>query len=148
MVTEFGFSDKLGRLRYMDNQEEVFLGHSVTQHQNVSEATAQIIDEEIRRLVTEGEQDARRILTEHRDDLEKIAQALLEYETLSGDDIKRLLAGEELHRDDGDEEETPDSSSGASGATSSSNGSRSRASVPTAGKRKPSGMGPEPQPGG
>ena len=62
MVTEFGFSEKLGPLRYAENEEEVFLGHSVTQRKNVSEATAKVIDEEIRRIIDEGEQTAREIL--------------------------------------------------------------------------------------
>ena len=65
MVTEYGMSDKLGRVRYQANEQEVFLGHSVTQTQNVSEATAQMIDEEIRRLIEEAEAQAKRILTEH-----------------------------------------------------------------------------------
>src|SRR3546814_13685431 len=85
MVTECGMADLLGRLRYSDNEEEVFLGHSVTQRKNVSDATARLIDEEIRRIIDDAEGNARRILTEHRDDLDKIAQALLEYETLSGE---------------------------------------------------------------
>ena len=63
MVTEFGFSDKLGPLRYAENEEEVFLGHSVTQRKNVSDATAKVIDDEIRRIVDEGERTAREILT-------------------------------------------------------------------------------------
>src|SRR5690606_40800382 len=69
MVTEWGMSDKLGRLRYSDNEEEVFLGHSVTQRKNVSDATAKLIDEEIRRILEEGEAKARRILREHLDEL-------------------------------------------------------------------------------
>ncbi len=77
MVTEFGFSEKLGPLRYSENEEEVFLGHSVTQRKNVSDATARLIDEEIRRLVEEGEETARRILEAHKAQLEVIAQGLL-----------------------------------------------------------------------
>ena len=83
MVTEFGFSDKLGPLRYCDNQEEIFLGHSVTQQKNVADATARVIDEEVRRLIDEAEAQAREILLARRDDLERLANALLEYETLS-----------------------------------------------------------------
>src|SRR5208337_2116396 len=81
MVTEFGFSDKLGPLRYSENEEEVFLGHSVTQRKNMSDATAKLIDEEIRRIVEEGEQAARKILTDHLDELHSIAKGLLEFET-------------------------------------------------------------------
>src|SRR5919107_1790869 len=66
MVTEFGFSDKLGPLRYTDNQGEVFLGHSVTQQKNVSDATARVIDEEVRSFVEAGEETARKIIMDHR----------------------------------------------------------------------------------
>ena len=71
MVTEFGFSEKLGPLRYSENEEEVFLGHSVTQRKNVSDATAKVIDEEIRRIIDQGERGAREILTSHLDELHK-----------------------------------------------------------------------------
>jgi len=98
MVTEWGMSNALGPLRYSENEEEVFLGHSVTQRKNVSDATAEAIDNEIRRLVTEAESRARSILTEHIDNLHKIAKALLEFETLSGADIDRLLKGEPVER--------------------------------------------------
>jgi cell division protease FtsH len=91
MVTRWGFSEKLGTVAYGENQEEVFLGHSVARSQNVSEETARIIDEEVKRLVTSGWDEARKILTEKADDHEKLSQALLEYETLSGDEIRDLL---------------------------------------------------------
>src|SRR6185437_4433793 len=101
MVTEFGFSDKLGPLRYSDNEEEVFLGHSVTQRKNVSDATAKIIDEEIRRIIDEGETTARGILTEHLEELHALAKGLLEFETLSADEIRRVIRGEKIVRDTG-----------------------------------------------
>src|ERR671926_1994658 len=91
MVTEFGFSEKLGPLRYSENEEEVFLGHSVTQRKNVSDATAKVIDEEIRRIVETGEATARRILQEHLDELHALAKGLLEFETLSVDEIRRVI---------------------------------------------------------
>ena len=100
MVTEWGMSEKLGRVRYSANEQEVFLGHSVTQSKNVSESTAQIIDEEVRRLVAAGEAEAKTILKKKRDDLHTLAKALLEYETLSGEDVARLLRGETLDRDE------------------------------------------------
>lgn len=103
MITEFGMSDKLGRVRYNANEQEVFLGHSVTQTQNISEATSQIIDTEIRRLIEDGETTARRILTEKISDLHAIAKALLEFETLSGDEIRALLRGEPIIRDENNE---------------------------------------------
>ena len=98
MVMEFGFSDKLGPLRYETNQEEVFLGHSVAQQRNISDDTARLIDEEVRKLVEEGEKTSRKILTKHIDDLHKIAKGLLEYETLSAEDIDNILKGKELDK--------------------------------------------------
>ncbi|MDP3803379.1 ATP-dependent zinc metalloprotease FtsH [Brevundimonas sp.] len=91
MVTQWGFSDILGTVAYGENEQEVFLGHSVARSQNVSEDTARIIDAEVKRLVTEGWNEARQILTDKAADLETLAQALLEYETLSGQEIKDLL---------------------------------------------------------
>jgi cell division protease FtsH len=136
MVTEWGMSDKLGPLRYEANDEEIFLGHSVTQHKNVSEATAQMIDEEIRRLIEEAEKFARDVLTERFDELHKIAKALLEYETLSGDEVEAVLQGRPIIRPD--EPEPPEDKAPAS-------------TVPSSGKFKdrgnPGEMEPEPQPG-
>jgi cell division protease FtsH len=103
MVTRWGLSDELGTVSYGENQEEVFLGHSVSRQQNVSEQTAQKIDSEIRRLVEAGLAEARRILTEKKDELETLAQGLLEYETLTGDEIRGLLAGKAPVRDTGEE---------------------------------------------
>ncbi len=100
MVTQLGYSDDLGTVAYGDNQEEVFLGHSVSRQQNVSEATAQKIDAEVKRLVHQGYVDAKRILTKRKKDLEMLAKALLEYETLSGDEIKGLFNGILPKRDD------------------------------------------------
>ncbi len=93
MVTKWGFSDKLGVVSYGENQDEVFLGHSVSRTQNVSEETARIIDQEVKALVQHAFDEARRILTEKIDELHKIAQALLEYETLSGDEIINVIQG-------------------------------------------------------
>src|SRR5258708_12142503 len=76
MVTEFGFSEKLGPLRYADNEEEVFLGHSVTQRKNVSDATAKLIDEEIRPVINEAHRPAREILTAPLDELHPLATPL------------------------------------------------------------------------
>ena len=99
MVTEYGFSEKLGPLRYTDNQGEVFLGHSVTQTKNVSDATARLIDEEVRKFVEAGEETARAILEKHRPQLEIIAQGLLEHETLSREEIEALLRGEKIDKE-------------------------------------------------
>ena len=133
MITAFGMSDKLGRVRYQANEQEVFLGHAVTQTQNVSEATAQIIDQEVRRLIEEAEGRARAILTERLDELHKIAKALLEYETLGTEEIGQVLRGEKIIRDD----------TGGAGPER-----RRRASVPTSSSGGPApGANPEPQPG-
>ncbi len=96
MVTRWGMSDKLGPLQYAANEEEVFLGHSVSRQQNVSEETARMIDQEVKSFV-EGAQDrAKKILTDYIDDLHTVAKALLEYETLTGDEIKALIKGEPI----------------------------------------------------
>ncbi|MES0372276.1 MAG: molybdopterin cofactor-binding domain-containing protein, partial [Mariprofundaceae bacterium] len=100
MVTEYGFSKKLGPLRYSENEEEIFLGRSITQSQHMSDETAQIIDAEVRSLVEAGESKARKVLTTYRKDLNKIAEALLEFETLSGKEVDALLRGEKIVRED------------------------------------------------
>ncbi|MCU0884465.1 MAG: ATP-dependent zinc metalloprotease FtsH [Beijerinckiaceae bacterium] len=132
MVTRWGFSPELGTVAYGENQDEVFLGMSMGRQQSVSEATARTIDSEVRRLVEAGLEDARRLLKERADDLETLAQGLLTYETLSGDEIKDLLDGKPPVRD-------VDPSPPTRGSA-----------VPTAGrgKRKPNpdaGMEPQPQ---
>jgi cell division protease FtsH len=107
MVTEWGMSDKLGRLRYNANEEEVFLGHSLTRSQHLSEETARLIDEEVRRIVEEAEAEARRVLAENLDALHRVAQALLEYETLSGEETRRIVSGERITRGNADEADPP-----------------------------------------
>ncbi len=99
MVTRWGYSEELGTVAYGENQEEVFLGHSVSRTQNVSESTAKKIDDEVKRLVSEGFATARKILTEKNADLVTLAQGLLEYETLSGDEITNLITGIPPKRD-------------------------------------------------
>jgi cell division protease FtsH len=133
MVTEFGFSEKLGPLRYAENEEEVFLGHSVTQRKNVSDATAKVIDEEIRRVIDEAEQTAREILTARLDELHALAKGLLEYETMSADEIRRVIKGERIVR------------GSPAGPTTDEVRPGRRSSVPPSGR--PSGLEPEPQPG-
>ncbi|MBV9097216.1 MAG: ATP-dependent zinc metalloprotease FtsH, partial [Frankiaceae bacterium] len=100
MVTQWGMSDKLGPLKYGENQEEVFLGHSVTRTQNVSEETARLIDSEVKAIVTHGYERAKQLLSDNIDQLHALAGALIELETLSGDEIKRVLAGERVDRND------------------------------------------------
>ena len=103
MVTEWGMSDILGPVLYAENSNEVFLGRAVTQNKNMSEDTARLVDAEIKRLVTEAHDEATRILRENDADLEKLAQALIEFETLTGDEIKDVIAGKEINRS----EQTP-----------------------------------------
>lgn len=103
MIMEWGMSEKLGRVRYQSNEQEVFLGHSVAQSTNISAETAKLIDDEVRRLIEDGEQTARRILTEKREAWESVAKALLEYETLTGDEIKALMNGETIVREEKDD---------------------------------------------
>lgn len=122
MVTQWGMSDKLGPLKYGENQEEVFLGHSVTKTQNVSEETARLIDAEVKGIVMAGYNRAKQVLTDNVDQLHALAAALLELETLSGDEIKRVLAGEQVIRSSG---LTSLPSSGATGVSA----------IPKAGRR-------------
>ena len=133
MVTRWGLSDALGTVAYGENQEEVFLGYSVARQQNISEETVKKIDAEIRRLVEAGYQEASQILTDKRADLDTLAKGLLEFETLSGDEIKDLILGKRPNRETTIEPSTPRSSA-----------------VPTAGggrNRPRPGPGPmEPQP--
>ncbi len=135
MVTQWGFSDKLGRVAYGDNQEEVFLGHSVARTQNVSEETAQIIDAEVRRLIDEAYTEATRILTKNKKAWIALAEGLLEYETLSGEEIKQLIAGQKPSRDLGDD--TPPSRGSA--VPKAGSGRRKKGSEPEA------GLEPQPQ---
>ncbi|MFL5043461.1 MAG: ATP-dependent zinc metalloprotease FtsH, partial [Xanthobacteraceae bacterium] len=132
MVTRWGLSEALGTVAYGENQEEVFLGYSVARQQNISEATVQKIDAEIKRLVEAGYSESRQILDEKRADLEVLAKGLLEYETLSGDEIKDLLAGKPPVREGLSEPVAPRTSA-----------------VPPTGKTRPrpepGGLEPQPQ---
>lgn len=99
MVTEWGMSDKLGPVLYAENTGEVFLGKSVTQSRNMSEETARLVDEEIKGLVMNAYKNATALLKEHQADWEKLSEALMEYETLTGEEIKDLLAGKPINKD-------------------------------------------------
>ena len=91
MVTRYGMSDQLGPIAYQENEEEVFLGRSVSRQQNVSEETAKKIDAEVKKIVESGYTRAKKILSEKIDELHKVAKALLTYETLSGEEIKKIV---------------------------------------------------------
>ena len=103
MITEWGMSEKLGNLRYNNDSEEVFLGHSVAQSKNLSDSTAKIIDDEVRFLADEADKLCRKILQDNIEELHIVAKGLLEYETLSGDEIKDLIKGIKPSRDDFDD---------------------------------------------
>ena len=100
MVTQLGFSDKLGTVAYAEPQQEQFLGYSASRPPALSEATQQLIDAEVRRYVQDAYDTATRILTEKREQLEILAKGLLEFETLSGDEMKGLLEGKRPVRED------------------------------------------------
>jgi len=133
MVTRWGLSETLGAVAYGENQDEVFLGYQVARQQNVSEETSRKIDAEIRRLVEAGYAEAEQVLKDKRADLETLAKGLLEFETLTGDEIKDLLAGKRPTRESVIEPAVPRSSA-----------------VPTAGKGRrgpePGSLDPQPQP--
>ncbi len=95
MVTKYGLSEELGPMTYTDEEDEVFLGRSVTQHKHVSEATARKIDEVVRGVIDRAYERARGILTSNSDKLEAMAQALLQYETIDRDQIAAIMAGRE-----------------------------------------------------
>ena len=103
MVTEWGMSDKLGFLAYSADEQEVFLGRSVSQQKNMADSTASIIDSEVRRIVDEAYDAATKILKKHNVELERLAQGLLEYETLDGEEIKIIVEGGTLVRKDADD---------------------------------------------
>jgi cell division protease FtsH len=112
MVTQFGFSDKIGHIDYA-NEQQSYLG-SYSGGASHSAETQKVIDEEVRRIIDEGYDTAKRILTERREDLERLAQGLLEYETLTGNEITRVIAGEPLNRGDDDDSQKPEQGGGAS----------------------------------
>ena len=123
MITEWGMSEKLGNLRYNSDSEEVFLGHSVAQSKNLSDSTAKLIDDEVRLLADNADKQCRKILQDNIDELHIVAKGLLEYETLSGDEIKDLIKGIKPSRDDFDDNpttpaQTPKASVPKTGGTS------------------------------
>jgi cell division protease FtsH len=92
MVTKWGMSERLGTLAYSEEEGEIFLGRSVTQHKNVSDETAHLIDEEIRAIIDRNYERARKILVENMDILHAMAEALLKYETIDSEQIDKLMA--------------------------------------------------------
>ena len=138
MVTQWGMSEKLGPVGYAENQQEVFLGHQLHSQKSISEATAQAIDSEIRVLMDRGYHRARTMLTERLDRLHSFAQALLEYETLTGEEIGAVMRGEPMPPPKHWGDNTP-----SAPAPTNTGGGR-RSSVPTT---RPADGGVEPSPG-
>jgi cell division protease FtsH len=95
MVTKWGLSEKLGPLTYSEDEGEVFLGRSITQHKQVSDVTVHVIDEEVRRIIDRNYERARSILEEHEDKLHLMAKSLMKYETLDDSQVKEVMAGRE-----------------------------------------------------
>jgi cell division protease FtsH len=93
MVTQWGMSDALGPMVYAENEGEVFLGRSVTSHKNISEATMQKVDNEIRRIIDQQYALARSLIEANRDKIEAMTKALLEWETIDADQINDIMAG-------------------------------------------------------
>ncbi len=112
MVTKWGLSEKLGPLAYGDEEEEVFLGRSVTQHKNVSDDTAHSIDSEIRQFIDRNYQRAERILQENLDKLEMMAQALIKYETIDSNQIDDIMAGKTPRKPENWNDSEPKSGNG------------------------------------
>ena len=136
MVTQFGFSDQLGHVDYA-NEQQSFLGAYQGQN-NVSPETQERIDAEVRRMVDEGYETAKRILTEKSEDLHRLANGLLEYETLTGPEIMKVVNGEPLGRDDDDSGLPPKLGKTGGSVTA----------IPKAGSRDRPIAGPEPSPAG
>jgi cell division protease FtsH len=130
MVTEWGMSDKLGPLTYGEPSQEVFLGHSVTQRKNMSDATAEVVDSEVRIIVDRAYDLAKKTLKKNSKDLEIVAKGLLEYETLSGEEITLLIKGKDI---------------GRTGISQTLPKKKRKASVP--GEPSASKLSPEPQEG-
>jgi cell division protease FtsH len=132
MVTRWGLSDVIGPVDYGDDQGQVFLGQQLMQSSSVSEETSQKIEEEVRKLIQKGMDDAREVMTVHRDQWSALAEALLEYETLTGDEIRALINDGKTPDRPEDNDDTPAGKASA---------------VPVIGKRrKGPDLGGEPEP--
>ncbi|WP_417248227.1 ATP-dependent zinc metalloprotease FtsH [Celeribacter sp.] len=133
MVTQFGFAEELGYVDYANEQESYLGGYGGgTNH---SPATQKLIDDKVKEIIDEGYETARRILTEKRQDLENLAQGLLEYETLTGPEIQKVIAGEPLNRGDDDDSSAP-----------SDTGTPSVAAIPKTRSKPKADGGMEPEP--
>jgi len=123
MVTKWGLSERLGPMTYSEEEGEVFLGHQVTQHKNVSDETAHVIDEEVRRIIDRNYKRAETVLKENENLLHAMADALIKYETIDKDQISAIMEGKEVPTprgwDDSSHGGTPQSSDDAGSDTGS-----------------------------
>ncbi|MEM7686371.1 MAG: cell division protein FtsH, partial [Pseudomonadota bacterium] len=130
MVTQFGMSDMVGNIDYA-NQQDSFLGAYSAGTTRISGAMQKTIDEEVKRMIDEAYDTAKNMLLDKNEEFERIAQGLLEYETLTNDDLRKIIAGEPLDRDDDDDTQTTSSSGGHS-------------AIPKAGKPRRGDSEPDP----
>jgi cell division protease FtsH len=133
MITQWGFSEKLGPLTYAENEGEVFLGKSVTKTKSVSDDTAQIIDQEIKDLIDKNYKRAERLLHENRDKLELMADALMKYETIDAKQIDEIMAGKAPQPPEGWSDDDKPSSPNASATTGDEKKDDSSGSSPIGG---------------
>ena len=124
MVTKWGLSERLGPLTFGEDEGEVFLGHSVTQHKNLSDETANVIDEEVRAIVDRNYKRAEQILKDNMDKLHSMADALMKYETIDTEQIADIMAGKAPRPPDGWDDHEPMGGGGSSSESSSSEGKK------------------------
>jgi cell division protease FtsH len=136
MVTQFGMSEKIGHIDYA-NEQQSYLG-AYGGGTNHSAETQKLIDEEVRRFIDEGYERAKQILTERSEDLHRLAQGLLEYETLTGNEIQKVIAGEPLNRGDGNDDAPPAKPGGGASVTAIPK------TKPRRGRDADAGLEPEP----
>ena len=118
MVTKWGLSDKLGPLTYQEDEGEVFLGRSMQRHREVSDATVENIDTEVRAIIDECYSDAEKILRDNMDTLHLMSKALMQYETIDEKQIAEIMSGQEPTPPEGWDEDTVDSKANTKAAKS------------------------------
>lgn len=116
MVTKWGLTEKLGPLTYAEDEDEVFLGRSVTQHKHVSDDTARLIDMEVREIIDAAHGKAKSLLEAHYTELNLMANALMKYETINGSQIDQIMEGREPDPPEGWQDSEPDLPGGTGGA--------------------------------
>lgn len=117
MVTKWGLTEKLGPLTYAEDEDEVFLGRSVTQHKHVSDDTARLIDVEVREIIDVAHGTAKALLESHNPQLHMMADALMKYETITGGQIDQIMDGKEPDPPEGWQDSEPDAPSGGASGT-------------------------------